>query len=61
MPEQVIVSSPADSSAHSTEAAMGVMDVFCERTTEEARLAMTCACGSCHPTATAYRDDPRYE
>lgn len=40
---------------------MGVMDVFCERKTEEARLAMTCACGSCHPTATAYRDDPRYE
>lgn len=40
---------------------MGAMDVFCERKTEEAQLAMTCACGSCHPTATAYRDDPRYE
>jgi hypothetical protein len=40
---------------------MGVMDVFFQRKTEEAQLAMTCACGPCHPTATAYRDDPRYE
>ncbi len=40
---------------------MGTMEVFCERHTEEAQLAMSCACGSCHPTATAYRDDPRYE
>ena len=24
---------------------MGTMEVFCERQTEEAQLAMTCACG----------------
>lgn len=40
---------------------MGTMDVAVERQTEEAQLAMTCGCGSCHPTATAYRDDPHYE
>ncbi len=40
---------------------MGTMDVFVERQTEEAQLAMTCACGPCHPAATAYRDDPRYQ
>lgn len=40
---------------------MGVMDVVVERQTEEAQLAMTCGCGSCHPTATAYRDDPQYK
>jgi hypothetical protein len=40
---------------------MKVMDVFVERQTEEALLMMKCACGSCHPTATAYRDDPQYE
>ena len=22
---------------------------------------MICGCGSCHPTATAYRDDPQYK
>lgn len=37
------------------------MNVFFERKTEEAQLAMTCACGPCHPTATAYRDDPYYK
>lgn len=37
------------------------MDVVVERQTEEAQLAMTCGCGSCHPTATAYRDDPQYK
>ncbi len=40
---------------------METMDVFFERKTEEALLSMTCACGSCHPTATFYRDDPPYE
>lgn len=35
--------------------------MFVELVTEEAQLAMTCACGSCHPTATFYRDDPHYE
>lgn len=40
---------------------MGTMEVCCERKTEEAQLAMTCACGACHPTATAYRDDPHYQ
>ena len=32
-----------------------------EAVTEEARLALDCACGDCHPTATAYRDDLGYE
>ncbi|MBI2980606.1 MAG: hypothetical protein HYY41_07310 [Chloroflexi bacterium] len=40
---------------------MEKMDVFFERKTEEALLSMTCACGSCHPTATFYRDDSPYE
>ncbi len=40
---------------------MGTMDVIVERVTEEAWLSMTCDCGSCHPTATVYRDDPHYE
>jgi hypothetical protein len=40
---------------------MGAMDVYFERQTEEAQLAMTCGCGSCHPTATFYRNDPTYE
>jgi hypothetical protein len=40
---------------------MDTMQVFVERTTQEAQLSMRCGCGSCHPTATVYRDDPRYE
>ena len=40
---------------------MGTMDVAVERVTEEAWLSMTCDCGSCHPTATVYRDDLHYE
>lgn len=39
---------------------MEKMDVAVEQVTEEAQLAMACACGSCHPTATVYRDDPEY-
>ena len=38
-----------------------MMDVTVERVTEEAQLTMECGCGSCHPTATVYRDDPSYE
>ncbi len=40
---------------------MDTMRVVVERVTEEAQLAMSCGCGGCHPTATVYRDDPRYE
>lgn len=39
---------------------MDTMRVFVERVTQEAQLSMRCACGGCHPTATVYRDDPRY-
>jgi len=40
---------------------MGVMDVRFEIVTEEAQYTMECGCGRCHPTATFYRGDPRYE
>jgi hypothetical protein len=40
---------------------MEAMQVFVERVTLEAQLSMQCGCGRCHPTATVYRDDPRYE
>ncbi len=40
---------------------MSEMTVAVERVTEEAQVALRCACGGCHPTATIYRDDPRYE
>jgi hypothetical protein len=40
---------------------MEPMRVFVERVTQEAQLSMRCGCGTCHPTATVYRDDPRYE
>lgn len=40
---------------------MDTMHAFVARVTEEAQLSMRCACGGCHPTATFYRDDPRYE
>jgi len=40
---------------------MDTMRVFVERVTQEAQLSMRCGCGGCHPTATVYRDDPRYE
>lgn len=40
---------------------MDTMRVFVERVTQEAQLSMQCGCGGCHPTATVYRDDPRYE
>ncbi len=37
------------------------MEISVESVTEEALLGTRCACGGCHPTATVYRDDPRYE
>lgn len=37
------------------------MYVAVEQVTEEARVGTKCICGGCHPTATAYRDDPHYE
>jgi hypothetical protein len=40
---------------------MDTMQVFVERVTHEAQLSMRCGCDGCHPTATVYRDDPRYE
>lgn len=40
---------------------METMRVFVERVTQEAQLSMRCGCGGCRPTATFYRDDPRYE
>jgi len=40
---------------------MDTMRVFVERVTQKVQLSMRCECGSCHPTATVYRDDPRYE
>ncbi len=40
---------------------MDTLRVFVERVTQEAQRSMRCWCGGCHPTATVYRDDPRYE
>ena len=37
------------------------MEIVVERVTEEVQLGARCACGHCHPTATAYCDDPAYE
>lgn len=40
---------------------MPEMQIVVERLTEEAQVGTRCGCTSCHPTATAYRDDPQYE
>lgn len=40
---------------------MGTMEIVVESVTEEALIGTRCACGGCHPTATVYRNDPRYE
>jgi hypothetical protein len=40
---------------------METMHAFVERITQEAQLSMRCGCGGCHPTATVYADDLRYE
>ena len=40
---------------------MGTMEVTVEKVTEEVQFTIECGCGSCHPTATIYRDDPGYE
>ena len=40
---------------------MDTMHAVVARVTQEAQLSMQCGCGGCHPTATVYEDDPRYE
>lgn len=50
-----------ESSAKKEKAMPDDAKVYVERVTEEAQFAFPCPCGPCHPTATAYRDDPAYE